>query len=322
MAEQTNTRPDDELFDIEGEATVVDDDALGGLSDEDPGEQVVNFDDDAVSADDVAVVADVKSTQNDENESYGKKVQARINRLTGTHLQELGTRDREIADLQSRVAAAECVAAKTSVEHLEARRERITADLKIAKEEGQVDTEMELTDELLDVKAELREFRGRVPADGGDPAASIPATSPATPPAASTDPYKGLAPKAKAWAETRNMASWTAAQRGLMYGIDAEIAKEGFDQSTDDYFTELDRRIEVHFPELYADPDGLDDDPSPKPKPTLTPTVRAPSPTPPKEGGRRGNTVTLNSADYVNMRKFKLDPTNPEHVKAYAAEKR
>jgi hypothetical protein len=314
MNADTNTIPDEELFDVEGEAeTAEEDSSLVEAPANEPSSTIVDLGAD----NDEAAITEVDGP----DESYGAKVNQRINKMTGQHNQELAGKNREIANLKRQVFDAQGAALDSTVSDLKGRSSSLTENLKQAIEDGDVDKQLELQVELGDVRADLRHAEKQVdpsrrtaPTDGGDGTAPAPAT-----PTSPGDPLAGLKPKAKAWAEKKGFANWTDSQRGLTLGIDSELTREGFDQNTDDYFIELDRRLEIKFPELYSSSDEFD--PTPTPRPNVETNVRAPAPIPPK-AGNSGNKVTLDRSDYANMRRFKLDPSNPEHVKAYAAEKR
>ena len=308
-----NTLPEDELFDTEGEADMAED---GSLETE-VSDQIVDLDagddDEGEAAPDEGAAQEAESDDVD----YGAKVAARINKLTGQHNQTIAAKDREIASLKRQTFDAQGAALDANVSGLKSKLEGINDALKQAMEDGDTDKQLELNDELLDVKIGLREaegLRGRpskreATADAGD--------GDNAEPAAPNDPLDALQPKAKGWAQRVGFTGWGDAQRGLALGIDSELTKEGFDPNTDDYFDELDRRMGQVYPDLY----DSDDEPEPTPRPKVKTNVRGAPPITPKPGAG-GNQVKLDANDYANMRRFKLDPQNPEHVKAYAIQKR
>ena len=330
---------DEQVFDLEGEASEADDDEGKGaakapaddVDDEELPEQIIDVAPDG--EDPKPVPAEGKGGE--EKESYGKKVDRRIAKLTGRFKQENATQAQEISGLKRRLYDSEGEALNSTVSGLKTELEGIKGKLKQAFEDGNTDDQVDLQTDMVEVQTKLlatesrRDVSGHRPAtDDGtgkpEPAAAPAPAAPAAPAAA--DPYAGMRPKAKVWAKRIGFADLDPSQRGLALGIDQEIANEGFDQNTDDYFDELDRRLELIFPDLYKDPDEQDppdppDEPRPRPAKKVEPSVRSSSPTPPNEGNG-GTKVKLGPADYANMRKFKLDPKNPEHLKAYAAERR
>lgn len=316
MAEDTevNTVPDDELFDVEGEAAQADDDSSDAASADDPAAQVVDLD--TGKGEPVPAESD-DPDDSDDGESYGAKVTSRINKLTGHHNQAIAEKNREIAALKRQAFDAQGVALDANVASLTSRLEGINDGLKQAIEDGDTDKQLELNDELLDAKIELREAKGqkgRPSRPTAEPEGDGEVPAPTEP----KDPLAALQPKAKGWAQRVGFMGWSDSQRGTALGIDSELTKEGFDQNTDDYFDELDRRLGGIYPDLYPQ----DDEPEPAPRPKVASNVRAPAPITPKPGANTGSKVKLDASDYANMRKFKLDPQNPEHVKAYAQQKR
>lgn len=320
MADDTrNTIPDEELFDVEGEAESAEDDSQDDVSGDDPGTQVIDLDAD----DGEAVIEDDDDQSSDDEKSYGKKVARRISGMTGRHNQEIADKNREIAGLKRVAFEAQGAALDSNITGLKSEYSSLEESYKQAVEDGDTDKQSELHTKMLDVRIDMRAAESRQdpsrrkpsasddPPDGGDTRRE---------PTGPVDPLANLRPKAQGWAKRVGFINWTNSQRGLTLGIDSELTNEGFDQNTDEYFDELDRRIGELYPELYTS-DDEEPDPQPKPKRKIETNVRGAPPTKPN-AGNSGNKVTLGPADYANMRKFKLDPKNPEHVKAYAAEKR
>ena len=94
----------------------------------------------------------------------------------------------------------------------------------------------------------------------------------------------------------------------------------------------MDRRLKAEVPDLdiaeFIEGEELDDgQPTPRPQDRLAPTV-------PVSGARRGapaennslgksqRKVVITAVDRQTMRSMKLDPTNREHLRAFAEEKR
>ncbi len=106
----------------------------------------------------------------------------------------------------------------------------------------------------------------------------------------------------------------------LAHAIDKQIAKEGFNPETEEFWDELDDRLSKRFPEEYR---GRKTDGRPRSKaPTRSfrqdgtgsrPTKKIGGEFPVDNKGR----VRLTKDHVENMRRFNLDPKNPQHVKAY-----
>lgn len=308
-----NTLPEDELFDTEGEADMAED---GSLETE-VSDQIVDLDADDDDKGEVAPDEGAAQEAESDDVDYGAKVATRINKMTGQHNQIAAAKDREIADLKRQMFDVKGAALDANVTGLKSKIEGINNALKLAMEDGDTDKQLDLNAELLDVKIDLRVAEGQQGSPSGREAAADAGDGKSAEPATPNDPLDALQPKAKGWAQRVGFTGWGDAQRGLALGIDSELTKEGFDPNTDDYFEELDRRMGQIYPDLYES----NDEPEPTPRPKVKTNVRGAPPITPKPGAG-SNQVKLDANDYANMRRFKLDPQNPEHVKAYAIQKR
>lgn len=103
------------------------------------------------------------------------------------------------------------------------------------------------------------------------------------------------------WFGKREYAAQTAAARA----VDDQLAAEGYDTHSSEYFNELDRRLR----KLVRVPGSE--------RPSTESPVQSGRST--GHGGKR--MVTLTRADQVTMRKLGFDPGNREHVKSFAREK-
>ena len=55
-------------------------------------------------------------------------------------------------------------------------------------------------------------------------------------------------PRALQWAQTNSWFGQDAAKTGAAYAIDAQLKMEGYNPSSEEYYSELDRRLEDAFP--------------------------------------------------------------------------
>ncbi len=314
-----NTRPENEIFDVEGENEGEEESEVEGggrapAPDEpEPDIEVeVDIGEGEPGAEPPAAAAPAAG-----DGQYGEKVNKRIASITGRHRQDMAEKDRQIARLKKDSFDAEGRALESSLSELTATKESLEVELKQAKEDGDTDKEVELQSKMVDTQVDIRgaeNRKARAEAAGPPPAAGD----------KSADWYASLPAKTQEWMKRVGFADWSEDAVGNAQGIDAVLAREGFDLNSDDYFTELDRRLSVRYPELYPDPDG-EPDPDPPPRPVVEDApVRGGANPPAGQAPKKGATtkVTLGRADYANMRKFKLDPKNPAHVKAYATTKR
>lgn len=140
-----------------------------------------------------------------------------------------------------------------------------------------------------------------------------------------------LAANADWWNDPANRRKKLAA-----IDIDSELMTEGFDPNTTEYYEELQSRFNDEFPDFeMALPGGrrnrrqeMDDEDD---EDTLTQprnrrqAVRQLSASINRGAGQptsRNGRVVLNKSDISTMEQFGLDPSNQEHVLAFAAEKR
>jgi hypothetical protein len=110
-------------------------------------------------------------------------------------------------------------------------------------------------------------------------------------------------------------------QTRLANRIDKEVFADGFRPDSDDYFEELDKRIKKKEPNLFDDVTADDADDDTKGKRPTSPVAGVET-----TGVRRqrtsGSKVELTEDDFANMRRFNLDPSDPEVLKEYARNKR
>lgn len=125
-------------------------------------------------------------------------------------------------------------------------------------------------------------------------------------------------------------------KKAVVVSIDAELLEEGFDPNTAEYYEELQARFNDDFPEFEialpgerrrarsrVDDDDDDDLTTRQPRRAAVRTLSASANrgTAARPVNSRGR-VVLGQAEIANMERFGMNPDNPEHVLAYAAEKR
>lgn len=191
-------------------------------------------------------------------------------------------------------------------------------EMRAARDNNDYDAEQKLQGELETLRFQqnqIKEARRNIPA--APTASATPTPTPAAPaageaPGAQPAPAKKpLTPAAAKW--IANNKVWLespkfAGHREFVVGVDRQLQREGYLPTTDEFFKELDRRVDEAFPTLRK-----------KPQPTNLPPVAAVGGGAQSAPGKR--TVTLNKADLENMRRFGLDPTNKAHLREYASNK-
>lgn len=189
------------------------------------------------------------------------------------------------------------------------------AVLRKARDDGDYDAEMKSQSEIDALRFQQNQVREarRSMGDDATPAAPPPAAA-ATHPAQPTAPAAPPPPqKAVKWIETNQ--TWMknpqfAGHVQFVRGVDAQIKKEGYDVNSDEYYKELDRRIDEAFPTLRKAPVTSGSPVAP---------VSAQGARPAGAGKKRS--ITLTRADLDNMQRYGLDPSNKAHLQEYARNK-
>jgi hypothetical protein len=238
------------------------------------------------------VKEDQEESEEDDLSSYSKKVRKRIERerrISRAAKAEAETLRQQLDALR---AEKEVVA---STEQIDAALAEKRAKLKAIREEfdpDKVDEEINLFSEIADLQAQKQQLGAR--------------GTPQSAPAQASKPN----PHAAKWLE-RNQGWFDApgysAQSAVARQIDQSLIAEGYSPSDAGYFEELDRRLSktVRLP-------------------THTRSKAAVSPVAPvTEGVTHSKTkVVLTKQDLAFMAKMGMDPKNPAHLKAFAAERR
>lgn len=297
----------------------------GQAADDDGGNDDALKIDDLRSGDDdpLPEVEDKKSASSDSVDGdYSKKVKARIQRATRATKTERDRGDYWENEAK-RLAKDSYDRDKSSAEQIIAQAdtqiESTQAQLKTAIEDGKTDDQVRLTSLLTDQKA--AKIQAGFSLDNLSPDGNVQPFSGKVTTKKSDDPSK-----ADDWMESRE--DWYGAkgferQTRLANRLDKEVHNDGYDPDTDEYFEELDRRIKAKQPGLYDD--GKDDDDDGAGDKSRgrrrSPVAGVDRGTDGRKSSRRGNKVELGEEDFANMRRFNLDPNDPEVLKEYARNK-
>lgn len=158
---------------------------------------------------------------------------------------------------------------------LETQQATLKAIIKKAREENDIDTETEATQRLSELVMEQRQVSGwmqtqeqqiRQPQQAQQPA-PVRQAAPAAP---------QPSPKAEEWA-ARN--EWFGKDRVLTYaawGVHQNLVEvEGFDPTSDEYYTELDRRLREEFPKKFSDESPQQNTRQQRSAPAVAPATRS-----------------------------------------------
>jgi hypothetical protein len=204
-----------------------------------------------------------KSSDEDDLDSYSKGVQERIRKLTTKYRQE--ERDRQEAvrmaeklleenkKLKSRVTELD----KTSIENfgqrIQSLKSQWSAEYKRAYEAGDSDALLKAQEALNKLAGDEQRYsaaKARIsrPQEQAQPAA-------AAQPAPAQQPQQAQAkpdPKAQQWAEKNKWFGEDPILTSAAFGVHAMLVEqEGFDPNSDEYYTELDRRLHAEFPHKF-----------------------------------------------------------------------
>lgn len=317
---------DDDETDGEDTSTIEDDGDDDEAGDEDTGTDADDTDEDADEEEDdgdgevpPGMEADDADGEDAEFKSFPKTVQKRIKReiqirknaeaATAQAVAAAQLREQEAAALRKQHLSLQRGYAQVLQDGLETRIEMLTAKIKEARADSDVDKETELQGTLDSVRYKLQQVR--------EVASGIPAEDEPDTKGGGAAPAPARNPQAEAWLARNKWISKPkyARQRMLAMSIDAELAAEGLDKTSAAYFKELDKRLRA---EIAAG----------NKKPTVKAAAAKQPVTRPSGGGgagvkaaSKGNKVTITAEDKANMRRFGLDPTNKEHLISYAREK-
>ena len=205
------------------------------------------------------------TSQAEEIDNYSKGVQERIKKLTQKYRQE--ERDREEAqrlsqrlleenkDLKSRMKNLDQGYLMEYGTRLESQEDQAKRLYKEAHEAGDTDKMVEAQQALAKIAIEQERYRmakgeSEVQKEGETPQAPTqPAPQAPTQPA----PQAQVSEKAKSWAEKNE---WFGSDNTMTYaafGIHKRmVEEEGFDPESDEYYSEIDKRMKDEFPHKFS----------------------------------------------------------------------
>lgn len=275
--------------------------------DEDDEEEDTRQDDPVDSEDDERDEEDESDEPSPRKNKFQKRLE-REQRLRREDREEIEDLRAEITGLRAKVEGKETENEfNTKQAELGSKIAAKQAELKAAMEAGETDKVISLTDELDDLKYERRSSREKF--DAGQKAREERKTTASAIVARRVNQWKRKHPK---YGKDSQLTS-------VINVIDSQLAAEGFDPETDEYYEELDRRAAKHYPKEFkrAKPEREQRrHPSQHSEREQEGARRAPKKVGNFERGRNGQ-VKLSKFDVQTMREFSLDPTNPEDVREY-----
>ena len=121
---------------------------------------------------------------------------------------------------------------------------------KSAYESGDSDRMLDAAESIADAKVELKtlESQKHLFDKEPEPVPAYPSVQAPQPVQQQQQPAQQPDPRALQWAQSNKWVGENAAMTGAAYAIDAQLKMEGYNPSSEDYYSELDRRIGESFP--------------------------------------------------------------------------
>lgn len=121
---------------------------------------------------------------------------------------------------------------------------------KSAYESGESDRMLDAAESIADAKVELKtlESQKHLFDKEPEPVPTYPSVQAPQPVQQQQQPAQQPDPRALQWAQSNQWFGENAAMTGAAYAIDAQLKMEGYNPSSEDYYSELDRRIGESFP--------------------------------------------------------------------------
>ena len=208
--------------------------------------------------------AEESNSHRDELNSINEGVQKRISKLTA-RMREAERREQAAIEfargLQTKAQTLEQKLVQTDYSRLNEAKARLDTQqlqlrqiIKKAREENDIDTETEAQERLATLAMEQRQVAGWLQEQDPQRQAPVQHQQYEPPPAQQQVRQQPTpSPKADAWA-ARN--TWFGQDRLLTYGAwgihQTLVEEEGVDPNSDEYYTELDRRLREEFPKHFA----------------------------------------------------------------------
>jgi hypothetical protein len=123
---------------------------------------------------------------------------------------------------------------------------------KSAHEEGDSDKMLKAAEDIAEVKYELKQLENKQPFVPPTPKQSSNAGQ--TQATAPQQPQSQPDPRALRWAQDNSWFGTNVAKTGAAYAIDAALKMEGYNPSSEEYYSELDKRVVEAFPQETSRP--------------------------------------------------------------------
>ena len=196
--------------------------------------------------------------KDEELNEYSKNVQKRINQITDRYRKE--QRDKEEAVRLAETLKSENEKLQTQISNLDKGYineygTRIESQLASASDALKKALEVNDAEAIVKAnqaiaKATIEQERHRLAKERQE---SQPEIKPQEQTQPQAQPEAQVDPKAKAWAEKNPWFGEDQEMTMLAMGLDKKLKQEGFDPQSDEYYTEIDKRIRMRFPEEFEE---------------------------------------------------------------------
>lgn len=232
-----------------------------------------------------AVFVETQSNR-EELETISDNVQKRISKLTA-RMREAERREQAAVEyakglqtqthsLQQKLVNTDYSRLNEAKTRLETQQTTLKAIIRKAREEGDIDTETEANQRLTDLVYEQRQVAGWLQEQGQQVETYRQQPQPQQALAAQPQQRAAPSPQAEDWAE-RN--PWFGQDRVLTYaawGIhETLVSQEGIDPNSDEYYTELDRRLVEEFPNKFQSRSSAQPNRQQRSAPAVAPATRS-----------------------------------------------
>ena len=221
-----------------------------------------------------------KEEKKEELEDYSRDVQRRIAKLTKKWREAERQRDEALSfakiqkekaeELNQKYSSLETTSVKDRQEKINSLLDAQKAKLAQAREAGDTNAEVEISKQIAQLgyeEARIQELTkaAEMQPKKAEETADIPTSRP--------EPELRVDPKAEAWAAKN---AWFGKDKAMTYtAFDLHktlVDEEGYDPKSDEYYTEVDKRIRLEFPHKFDKPESTE---STKPVQTVASATRS-----------------------------------------------
>jgi len=221
-----------------------------------------------------------KEEKKEELEDYSRDVQRRIAKLTKKWREAERQRDEALSfakiqkekaeELNQKYSSLETTSVKDRQEKISSLLDAQKAKLAQAREAGDTNAEVEISKQIAQLgyeEARIQELTkaAEMQTKKTEETAEIPTSKP--------EPELKVDPKAEAWAAKN---AWFGKDKAMTYtAFDLHktlVDEEGYDPKSDEYYTEVDKRIRLEFPHKFDKPESTE---STKPVQTVASATRS-----------------------------------------------